>query len=388
MRRGRVASSPELGAAVDDAEGQHAFSELERSPAKLSSAKPQSKEPPPAHTGVAAAALVLLSSSIPVATAAARRADGSYPFETVGVLLRAEVLKLSVSALMLARELRGLSPEARRERAEAPTCGEVALLVALGTGYQALNALSGYAMRLLAEAKLFAVIVQTKIVWTGLLSAAVFRRWPSVVSAGALVVVAAGAVLCVADFSTDARVSGVAFTAAAAFLSALMTVACEAFMKRSSESLHWINFQLYVVGVCVQALAVVVAASGDLAAAFAAATAGGSWALLLVVLQASNGLAISVVLRRTDAVVKTLVTTLSIPGVALLEHALRRDMPPPPPNLMLGGAAVVLAIAAHQQAVGARARALLLVSAALVAVGGLAADPANVFAANVGPRAR
>ena len=61
-------------------------------------------------------AVVLTSSAFPVAMAASRRPDGSYPFETVSVLLLAEALKLAIAAACLLRECWGLAPAERRDK--------------------------------------------------------------------------------------------------------------------------------------------------------------------------------------------------------------------------------------------------------------------------------
>ena len=43
------------------------------------------------------------------------------------------------------------------------------------------------------------------------------------------------------------RFRGVLLTLALALLSSVLTLACEAFLKRGAASLHWLNLQLYVV---------------------------------------------------------------------------------------------------------------------------------------------
>ena len=155
----------------------------------------------PANKGanaLALLALVFFASAAPVATQLVRRPDGSYPFEVVDVVLRAEVLKLCIAASCLAYELRGLGETERRERAPTPTTKGLLLTLAVGAGYQALNILGGLAMRVLDDPTLFAVIVQSKVVWTGVLGVYAFGRRLSSARVFSLVLVAAGAAVCAA----------------------------------------------------------------------------------------------------------------------------------------------------------------------------------------------
>ena len=273
----------------------------------------------PANKGanaLALLALVFFASAAPVATQLVRRPDGSYPFEVVDVVLRAEVLKLCIASTCLAYELRGLGETERRERAPTPTTKGLLLTLAVGAGYQALNILGGFAMRVLDDPTLFAVIVQSKVVWTGVLGVYAFGRRLSSARVFSLVLVAAGASVCAAPKpNTDAskvrtRITGCLLAGGAALLSAILTVACEAVVKRGRASLHWQNLQLYVVGILVTASTLTRPPSLVISYAMGA----------LIVLEACKGLAISLVLKRTDAVVKTLATTLSIPGVAVMER--------------------------------------------------------------------
>ena len=146
---------------------------------RAGAAEPEEKTTTPANKGanaVALLALVFFASAAPVATQLVRRPDGSYPFEVVDVVLRAEILKLCIAASCLAFELRGLSATERRERAPTPTTKGLLLTLAVGAGYQALNILGGFAMRVLDDPTLFAVIVQSKVVWTGVLGVYAFGR--------------------------------------------------------------------------------------------------------------------------------------------------------------------------------------------------------------------
>ena len=160
-----------------------------------------------------------------------------------------------------------------------------------------------------------------------------------------MVLVAAGAAVCAAPKpNTDAskvrtRITGCLLAGGAALLSAVLTVACEAVVKRGRASLHWQNLQLYVVGILVTASTLTKRPS------WAVSYAMGS----LIILEACKGLAISLVLKRTDAVVKTLVTTLSIPGVAVMERLVVPGVAPMALPMLLGGGAVVLAITAYHE---------------------------------------
>ena len=332
--------------------------------------KPRAATPRTSCADAAAlAALVFLASAAPVATQLVRRPDGTYPFEVVDVVLRAEILKLGIAFFCLACELRGLSVTEWRDRAPMPSSKGLLLTLCVGAGYQALNLLAGYGMRVLNDATLFAVIVQSKVVWTGLLGVYAFGRRLSAARIGSLILVAAGAAVCAAPKpNTDAskvrtRVTGCLLAGGAALLSAVLTVGCEAVVKRGRASLHWQNLQLYVVGILVTASTLSKQPSwGYVSYAMGA----------LVVLEACKGLAISLVLKRTDAVVKTLATTLSIPGVAVLERLVVPNTAPMALPMLLGGSAVVLAITAHGGPDG-RDTPFLAAAFALVLVGGASA---------------
>ena len=330
----------------------------------------------PANKGanaIALLALVFFASAAPVATQLVRRPDGSYPFEVVDVVLRAEVLKLCIAASCLAFELRGLSATERRERAPTPTTKGLLLTLAVGAGYQALNILGGFAMRVLDDPTLFAVIVQSKVVWTGVLGVYAFGRRLSSARVFSLVLVALGAAVCAAPKpNTDAskvrtRITGCLLAGGAALLSAVLTVACEAVVKRGRASLHWQNLQLYVVGILVTASTLSQPPSLTMMS-----YAMGS----LIVLEACKGLAISLVLKRTDAVVKTLATSLSIPGVAVMERLVVPGVAPMALPMLLGGGAVVLAITAYHEGPDGRDKPFLAAALGLTLFGAasLAAD--------------
>ena len=164
----------------------------------LSPRKTTTTTPNKGANALALLALVFFASAAPVATQLVRRPDGSYPFEVVDVVLRAEILKLCIAASCLAFELRGLSATERRERAPTPTTKGLLLTLAVGAGYQALNILGGFAMRILDDPTLFAVIVQSRVVWTGVLGVYAFGRRLSSARIFSLVLVAAGAAVCAA----------------------------------------------------------------------------------------------------------------------------------------------------------------------------------------------
>jgi hypothetical protein len=322
----------------------------------------------PANKGanaLALLALVFFASAAPVATQLARRPDGSYPFEVVDVVLRAEILKLCIAASCLAYELRGLGETERRERAPTPTTKGLLLTLAVGAGYQALNILGGFAMRILDDPTLFAVIVQSKVVWTGVLGVYAFGRRLSSARVFSLVLVAAGAAVCAAPKpNTDAskvrtRITGCLLAGGAALLSAVLTVACEAVVKRGRASLHWQNLQLYVVGIVVTASTLTKRPSLMMSYAMGA----------LIILEACKGLAISLVLKRTDAVVKTLATTLSIPGVAVMERLVVPGVAPMALPMLLGGCAVVLAITAYHEGPDGRDKPFLAAALGLTLFG-------------------
>ena len=224
-------------------------------------------------------------------------------------MLRAEVLKLCIAAAA-SRLSWSLSATERRERAPPPTAKGLLLTLAVGAGYQALNILGASRCGSSTNRRCFAVIVQSKVVWTGVLGYLRLEEGcrPRVFS---LVLVAAGAAVCAAPKpNTDAskvrtRITGCLLAGGAALLSAILTVACEAVVKRGRASLHWQNLQLYVVGILVTASTLTRPPSLVISYAMGA----------LIVLEACKGLAISLVLKRTDAVVKTLATLH--PGVTV-----------------------------------------------------------------------
>jgi hypothetical protein len=181
-----------------------------------------------------------------------------------------------------------------------------------------------------------------------------------------LVLVALGAAVCAAPKpNTDAskvrtRITGCLLAGGAALLSAILTVACEAVVKRGRASLHWQNLQLYVVGILVTASTLSQAPSwGAVSYAMGA----------LVVLEACKGLAISLVLKRTDAVVKTLATSLSIPGVAVMERLVVPGVAPMALPMLLGGGAVVLAITAYHEGPDGRDKPFLAAALGLTLFG-------------------
>lgn len=262
--------------------------------------KPRAATPRTSCADAAAlAALVFLASAAPVATQFVHRPDGTYPFEVVDVVLRAGILKLGIAFFCLACELRGLSVTERRDRAPMPSSKGLLLTLCVGAGYQALNLIAGYGMRVLNDATLFAVIIQSKVVWTGLLGVYAFGRRLSAARIGSLILVAAGAAVCAApkpntdDSKVCTRVTGCLLAGGAALLSAVLTVGCEAVVKRGRASHHWQNLQLYVVGILVTASAL----SKQPLWGYVSYAMGA-----LVVLEACKGLAISLVLKRTDAV--------------------------------------------------------------------------------------
>ena len=96
----------------------------------------------------------------------------------------------------------------------------------------------------------------------------------------------------------------------------------------------------------------------------------------LIILEACKGLAISLVLKRTDAVVKTLATSLSIPGVAVMERLVVPGVAPMALPMLLGGGAVVLAITAYHEGPDGRDKPFLAAALGLTLFGAasLAAD--------------
>ena len=220
-------------------------------------------------------------------------------------------------------------------------------------------------MRVLDDPTLFAVIVQSKVVWTGVLGVYAFGRRLSSARVFSLVLVAAGASVCAAPKpNTDAskvrtRITGCLLAGGAALLSAILTVACEAVVKRGRASLHWQNLQLYVVGILVTASTLTRPPSLVISYAMGA----------LIVLEACKGLAISLVLKRTDAVVKTLATTLSIPGVAVMERLVVPGVAPMALPMLLGGGAVVLAITAYHEGPDGRDKPFLAAALGLTLFG-------------------
>ena len=307
---------------------------------------------------VVSAVLLLVSCAYAIAASLSKDERGDYPYKTAMVPLLAEICKALISAVLLARELRGVeTPRERRDRVPL-TPRMLAKAAVPGVAYQVCGGVRvwgggvGFGARRAARAQhahvcspatcaraqvlnnlnfvtlhyvdmtTFQIMSNLKIVATGVASYCLLGRrlnrgqWLALVlltlgaattqlgrawgvSHAPAAAVADGAEPANAgDSAAELALLGCLSALTCALLSAVVGVYTEKFMKGTSHaSIHWQNLQLYVLGVGANVAAVVLQAGArgrDEPTAVDPEQAGG-WSELVSPLRGFNAGAIACV---------------------------------------------------------------------------------------------
>jgi len=259
-----------------------------------------------------------------MAVIASKEGGTEFPYKVVATTLLSESFKITVSALLLARELRAAGPA---ERAAALQCtpGSVLTAAVPGVAYQVLNNLN-FVTLYYVDAPTFQILGNLKIVATGIAGQCLLKRRLSPGKWLALVLLTLGAAVSQikpgqrGGFHAD-RVLGYASALCCVFLSATMGVFTEAFMKGNRASIHFQNVQLYVFGILANGVALLYRGEVGPYATSGLFRGFNGWCWVVVVANGTCGLAVSFLLRYADSIAKTYATALSIPTTALASAA-------------------------------------------------------------------